>query len=335
MFVRRPSSATQAASGTTAARSGAEEFVAIATDLAAASDDVVLITLSRADGEEMPRFEPGAHVDLLLRPGLERQYSLCGTTADLRSWQVAVLREPESRGGSEFVHTALATGDTLTIRGPRNHFPLAAAGRYILIAGGIGVTPLIPMIEELESRGADWKLIYGGRTRCSMAFVDHLSAYGDRVTVWPADERGLIDLDSVLGDPQEGTAVYCCGPGPLIEAVEAKCSSWPEGALHIERFAPKEGVNNAPWTEFEVEMRRSGVTFTVGADETILDAAEENGLNLEMSCREGTCATCLIPVIEGIPDHRDSVLSKKEQDAGDSIVVCCSRSHSPRLVLDA
>ncbi|MFD9669385.1 flavin reductase family protein [Rhodococcus sp. NPDC059968] len=209
------------------------------------------------------------------------------------------------------------------------------AERYLLIAGGIGITPLLPMIEEIESRGTPWELVYGGRTLGSMAFVERLAAYDNRVTFWPADEYGLIDLDRWLAVPQVRVAIYCCGPGPLIEAVENRCASWPAGALHIERFAPKDGVDDGPREEFEVEFRRSGLTFTVRADETILDAAEERGVNLEMSCREGTCATCLVPVLEGMPDHRDSVLSEAEQDAGDSIIVCCSRALSPRLVLDA
>src|SRR6187399_1902858 len=187
------------------------------------ADGVVRLTLGHPDGEQLPLWEAGAHVDLVLRSGLERQYSLCGDRADRSVLQVAVLREPDGRGGSRYVHDELADGARIRIRGPRNNFPLVDAPRYLFIAGGIGITPIVPMIAEAEARGADWRLVYGGRTRASMAFHQELAGrHPDRVSVRPQDETGLLDLDGLLSGEPEDTAVYCCGPEPLLLAVEAR-----------------------------------------------------------------------------------------------------------------
>jgi ferredoxin-NADP reductase len=220
------------------------------------------------------------------------------------------------------------------VRGPRNHFPLVSSPRYQFIAGGIGITPMLAMIEAAEARGAEWSLLYGGRSRASMAFLARLES-NDRVTVWPQDEKGLLDLDSVLGVPQPDTLVYCCGPGALLDAVEEGCAGWPVGSLHLERFAAKvveasEGALNA----FEVECSRSGVTVTVPENTSIFDAVEKAGVEVLGSCMEGICGTCECDVLEGTPDHRDSVLSKSDRERGDTIMTCVSRSLSEKLVLD-
>jgi ferredoxin-NADP reductase len=309
-------------------------FTATVERIAEEAEGIRSFILARADGAPMPSWSPGSHIDLVLDEDLERQYSLCGDPADLRTWRVAVLREPESRGGSARLHEAVEEGHALTLRGPRNEFPLAPAQRYLFIAGGIGLTPLLPMIADLESRGADWRLVYGGRQRSTMAFLDELAQYGDRVTLWPQDERGLIDLPALLGTPEEGTAVYCCGPGVLIDAVEDHCAAWPHGALHVERFRPKEGALDGPMTTFEVVLDASGLTLTVGPDESIADVVEAAGVDILTSCREGTCGTCETTVLEGIPDHRDSLLTDDERAANDVMMICCSRARSARLVLD-
>lgn len=299
------------------------------------ADGAVRLTLRHPAGVPMPPWSPGAHLDLVLPIGVVRQYSLCGDPANRSELQVAVLREPGGRGGSRFVHDELAAGDMVRIRGPRNHFPLVTAPRYLFIAGGIGVTPILPMVAEVDARGADWLLAYGGRTRSSMAFRDELSErYGDRVHVWPHDEKGLLDLDRLLGTPRANTAVYCCGPEPLLAAVEQRCGAWPPGSLHVERFAPKADTNPGATTAFQVELARSRRTITVPPGKSILRAVEEAGVAVLSSCREGTCGTCETPVLDGVPDHRDSLLSEEEQAANDTMMICVSRARSGRLTLD-
>ena len=221
-----------------------------------AAEGVLALTLRHPLGEHLPAWEPGAHVDVLLEPGLERQYSLCGDPADRSAWRVAVLRESAGRGGSAHVHEQLGEGANVRVRGPRNNFALEPAPRYRFVAGGIGITPILPMLAAAEAAGAEWTLLYGGRTRGSMAFGEELGRYGDRVTFAPEDETGLLDLASVLDDVPEGTLVYCCGPGPLLDAVEARC---PSGVLRVERFRPKEQETGGT-TAFEVELARSGRT---------------------------------------------------------------------------
>lgn len=281
----------------------------------------------------LPPWEPGSHVDLLLAPDLARQYSLCSDPQDRRYLSVAVLREPESRGGSAYVHDQLAEGQTIQIRGPRNHFPLVEAPRYQFIAGGIGITPILGMIRDLDRRGADWHLLYGGRRRDSMAYVEELQQYGDRVRIQPQDIEGTLDLDSVLGTPRHDTAVYCCGPEVLLDAVEARCSTWPAGSLHVERFAPKTAGADLVDTEFEVEFARSGVTATVPAGVSILDVATAEGLFVLRSCSEGICGTCETVLLDGEADHRDSLLSDEDREQG-CFMPCVSRACSSKIVLD-
>ncbi|KUM70245.1 PDR/VanB family oxidoreductase [Streptomyces griseorubiginosus] len=295
-----------------------------------AADGVLALTLRHPLGEQLPAWEPGAHIDVLLGPGLERQYSLCGDPADRARWRIAVLREPVGRGGSAHVHEQVNQGDKVRVRGPRNHFALRPAPRYLFIAGGIGITPILPMLAAAEAEGAQWSLLYGGRTRNSMAFTVELSRYGDRVTVAPQDETGLLDLPSVLDGVPEGTLVYCCGPGPLLDAVEQRC---PAGLLHVERFAPKEQEEGEN-TEFEVELAQTGTTVTVPADVSVLDAVRASGVEVLFSCTEGTCGTCETDVLEGTPDHRDSVLTDEEREAGETMMICVSRCRGKRLVLD-
>ena len=295
-----------------------------------AADGVLALTLRHPLGEQLPQWEPGAHIDVVLGPGLERQYSLCGDPADRTAWRIAVLREPVGRGGSAHVHEQLGQGDKVRVRGPRNHFALRPAPRYRFIAGGIGITPILPMLAAAEAQGAEWTLLYGGRTRESMAFTEELSRYGDRVTVAPQDETGLLDLPSVLDGVPEGTLVYCCGPGPLLDAVEERC---PAGLLHVERFTPKEQPA-AENTEFEVELAQTGTTVTVAPDVSVLDAVRASGVEVLFSCTEGTCGTCETDVLDGTPDHRDSVLTDEEREAGETMMICVSRCRGKKLVLD-
>jgi len=295
---------------------------------------VTRLTLRRPDGGDLPAWAPGAHVDLVLRPGLVRQYSLCGDPADRSALQVAVQRERDGRGGSRFVHERLTAGAPVRVRGPRNTFPLVEADRYLFLAGGIGITPIRPMVAAADAAGADWRLAFGGRTRASMAFAGELAdRYGDRVSLRPQDEAGPLDLDALLGEPAAGTLVYCCGPESLIDAVERRCRAWPPGGLHVERFSPA-GAAPREGGAFEVELVLSGRTVAVPAGKSLLQAVEEAGVQVLSSCREGTCGTCETPVLAGVPDHRDSLLTADERAAGDAMLICVSRARSPRLVLE-
>ncbi|WP_082833321.1 PDR/VanB family oxidoreductase [Rhodococcus sp. LB1] len=302
------------------------------------SEGVVLLDLAHPENDALPRWEPGAHIDLLLADGLTRQYSLCGDPADSETWRVGILLDSNSRGGSHFVHERLHTGATVRVGGPRNNFPLIESPRYRFIAGGIGITPIVAMIEAAERAGSDWTLLYGGRTRASMAFAADLTTkYGDRVTAWPQDERGLLDLEGFLKEPEGDTLLYCCGPEPLLAAVEQHSAHWPAGLLHIERFSART-LPDVPagdeLAEFEVVCQRSGVTLEVASGKSILETLEEAGVPIIASCREGVCGTCEVRTLEGTPDHRDSVLSKAEQDSGEVMMVCVSRACTKRLVLD-
>jgi ferredoxin-NADP reductase len=308
-----------------------------------AAEGVVSLSLRRPDGGTLPAWAPGAHIDVLLDGDdgedgddgvLIRQYSLCGDPADREAWRIAVLREPRGRGGSAYVHDRLREGTTVRVRGPRNNFPLRPAARHLFVAGGVGITPILPMVEAAEAAGADWRLLYGGRTRTSMAFLDRLAPHGDRVLVRPQDEYGLLDVAALLGVPEDGTLVHACGPEPLLRAVQEQCAGWPPGTLGVERFAPVRTSATGRAEVFELELARSGLTLTVPPDRSVLETVEAAGVAVVFSCREGTCGTCETDVLDGRPDHRDSLLTEDERAAGDTMLICVSRSCGPRLVLD-
>jgi len=299
------------------------------------ADGVVAIILAAPDGAELPAWTPGAHIDFVLGDDLIRQYSLCSSPSQPETWRVGVLRAPDSRGGSERVHDLVAPGSIVRVRGPRNHFPLVASSRYLFIAGGIGITPVLPMIAEADAAGADWRLFYGGRERASMAFISELAQYGDRVIIVPQDEQGMLDLESVLGTPQHDTLVYCCGPEGLLAAVEKFCEKWPPGSLHLERFSAKpQEPSAAVDSAFELVLQRSGLTLEVPPDKSVLTVIREAGVSVLASCLEGVCGTCETEVIDGDVDHRDSILNEEEQASNEYMMVCVSRCRSPQLVLD-
>ncbi|MCW2773130.1 MAG: ferredoxin [Nocardioides sp.] len=330
-----PGTASRAQRAATARRVGDTEIVPLVVrERHEAADGVVLLTLGDPDGGDLHPWEPGAHVDLLLGNGLTRQYSLCGDPADRTSYRIGVLREPAGRGGSAYVHDELAVGSPVQLRGPRNHFRLEPSPRYVFIAGGIGVTPIRVMVEAAERAGADWTLLYGGRTGSSMAFLNDLAAYGEKVTVHPQDTHGLLDLDGLLRSPQADTIVYVCGPGALLDAVEERCAAWPAGTLHLERFSAKDLASPVLDEPFEVELARTGQVLVVPTDRAVVHVLDEAGVQVLTSCSEGKCGTCEVGVLGGLPDHRDSVLTGDERAANDRMMVCVSRSTTKRLVLD-
>jgi ferredoxin-NADP reductase len=279
----------------------------------------------RLEGWDLPRWEPGAHLDLVLPSGLVRQYSLCGDPEDTSSYTVATRLIEDGRGGSREVHEQVREGREIEVRGPRNRFPLVEAPSYVFVAGGIGITPILPMLRAL-GEGTPWRLLYGGRTRASMPFLDEIEKLGgDRVTVVAQDEAGLPDLDGLLTDLSEDAAVYCCGPEGLIAAVEER---FPK--VRLERFTPRTTTDGNG--AFEVELRCSGRTLTVPADSTVLAAVRAELPNTAYSCEQGFCGTCGQRVLEGEVEHRDELLTDAER--ADSMLICVSRARSERLVLD-
>jgi ferredoxin-NADP reductase len=299
-----------------------------------ASDSAVCLRLEAAAGGALPAWEPGAHVDLLLPNGLTRQYSLCGDPNDRACWRLGVLRETASRGGSAYIHDHLKPGAVIAARGPRNHFPFVKGKTYRFIAGGIGITPILPMICAAEHDGARWRLFYGGRRRSSMAFVDEVHCFGERAAIIPQDEFGMLDLDRILDRLSADDAVYCCGPEPLLEAIETRFAAGLKGTLSVERFKASDGAQSGDQISFKVVLRRSGRTVDVGPGESILEALEREGLRPLFSCRQGQCGSCETTIIAGRPDHRDSVLSESERMVGKTMMICLSRSHDPVLELD-
>ena len=298
------------------------------------ADGVCQLTLRDPRGHRVPDWTPGSHIDLVLPGDRIRQYSLCGDRWDAHTYQIAALREATGRGGSVYIHDELRVGDRLRTGGPRNNFAMVPAQRYLFVAGGIGITPLLPMIHQAQVLGVEWSLLYGGRSTRSMAFLSQLSIYGDRVTVWPHDEHGPLDLAAALVAQTAGTKVYCCGPASLLAAVEKLGKDWPTGSIRVERFVPKTlhaPVRNEP---FEVHLQRSDVTVTVSPGTSVLDAITSSGIVVLSSCRQGTCGTCETRLVSGTPDHRDSLLSDDERARGDCLLVCVSRASSDRLVLD-
>jgi ferredoxin-NADP reductase len=295
---------------------------------------VRVVELESADGRALPPWSPGAHIDLRLGDHV-RQYSLCGPVG-ASYWRLGILLEPKSRGGSEYVHVTLKSGDIVDVLALRNNFELQDAEEYLFIAGGIGVTPLIPMIADAERRDKPWRLVYGGRTRESMAFLNELTVYGNRATIVPQDETGYPDLPGAMASGGPGMQVYACGPEPLISAVRASMQALSLDSLYVERFRPKEvdTLGDGGDQAFDVVLARSSQTVTVAANESILDALGRAGVRVSTSCQEGVCGSCETKVLEGKPLHRDSLLTAEEQLEGATMMVCVGRARTPQLVLD-
>ena len=309
---------------------------AIVTAVEQAADGVVALTLAHPEGRRLPDWTPGAHVDLVLADGTTRQYSLCGDRWDAHRYRIAVRRAPASRGGSAAIHDTVRPGDAVGLGGPRNSFRLVPSPRYVFVAGGIGITPLLPMVRQAELTGADWHLFYLGRTRSTMAFLGELAAYPGRVTVLAKDEAGPADLRTLMGPARPDTKVYACGPQRLLDGVlaAAVADAWPGGWVRVERFSAAEQGDPARKEAFDVVLARSGATVTVAPGTSVLDAVHAAGAPVLSSCREGTCGTCEVTVLDGVPDHRDSVLDPAERRAGTCMLPCVSRACSDRLVLD-
>ncbi len=305
----------------------------------AEAEGIASLLLAPLSGD-LPPHAAGAHIDVHLPNGLVRQYSLCNGPGDEGHYRIAVLRDAASRGGSQAVHEQVHEGDELQISAPRNHFPLAeGAPHHLLMAGGIGITPLLAMAESLTLQGADFDLHYASRTRSRTAFLNRIAAspYTHRVHLHlddgPAEQR--LDIAALLQTAPQGTHLYVCGPQGYMDAVlgTARGLGWPEDRLHFEFFgaAPVASANDG---SFEVELAQSGRVIPIAAEQTTLQALLDAGVDIPMSCEQGVCGTCLTRVISGTPDHRDHYLTPDEQAANDQFLPCCSRSRSARLVLD-
>jgi ferredoxin-NADP reductase len=300
----------------------------------------VAVTLARGDGGDLPPWSPGSHIELRLPSGRLRQYSLCGPADDTAAWTIGVLREPDGRGGSVELHALAEPGARFAVRGPRNHFPLVDAPDYLFLAGGIGVTPILAMVRSVAAGGRDFRVVYGGRTRASMAFVDELqAAAGARLTLLPQDQAGLPDIDALLSSIGPHTALYCCGPAPMIAAVEAACARRGiADRLHVERFTAGDDLEVAfdatDNSAFDVQLARSGRTVHVPADRRMIEVLRDVVPGLSYDCEKGYCGACETRVLAGTPEHRDSVLTDTERAAGRTMMICVGRCSSGRLVLD-
>lgn len=315
-----------------------QRFAVVVADVERLTADIVLLRLVDPDGAPLPAWNAGTHVDVILPSGLIRQYSLCGFPDDRHSYTIAVLREASGRGGSREIHDEVGVGRELTVTAPRNLFPLVPAPEHVLVAGGIGITPMLSMCRELHRAGQPWTLYYGGRSRASMAFVEDLLALDPtRVHLVPEDEAGLLDLDGIVS-AHPGAEFYCCGPEGLMGALGNVMTRLAPGTtLRTERFSAgsrAEPLEIAGDTAFEVELRRSSITITVPPERTLLEAVAAVIPTVVSSCEEGFCGTCETRVLDGVPLHRDVILSDAERDQGDRMYICVSRARSPRLVLD-
>lgn len=304
------------------------------------SEGVLSLELRHPLRQDLPDWSAGAHLDVVLPNGLIRQYSLCSDPGRKDSWRLAVLREPAGRGGSAYVHDELRPGTKIQVRGPKNNFVLAPAGEYVFLAGGIGITPIMPMVRAAAAAGVPWKLIYLGRSRRNMAFLEELAIHGDKVHIHADDESGFYPLAELLADPNAAFQLYTCGPGPLLKVIESMTESWDDPSrLHFERFAADPeaaGVAVAPHEgdhEFTVQGT-DGTEINVPVGVSILQALEDAGMSPLNSCREGICGTCETSVVSGEIDHRDSLLSDEEREAGDTMMICVSRCRGLRLVLE-
>ncbi|CAM3374751.1 cytochrome P450/oxidoreductase [Halomonas lysinitropha] len=299
------------------------------------ADGVLGVTLVDPAGRSLPAWTPGSHLDVLLPSGEARKYSLCGP-ADSGDWRIAVLREEGGRGGSRWMHEAVHEGVELRVRGPKNHFRLdESAGHHVLIAGGIGITPIIAMADRLKQLGKSYELHYAGRSRGSMAFVERLERdHGEVLHRYPGDQGRRLELDTLLAEPGDGTLLYACGPERLLAALEAGTTHWREGSLHVEHFSA-EGALLDPAKEhaFEVELADSELTVEVPSDRTLMQALRAAGLDVPSDCEEGLCGTCQVEVVEGEIDHRDKVLTPSERESNDRVMTCCSRARGRKLIL--
>jgi ferredoxin-NADP reductase len=299
--------------------------------------DVVTLTFAGVDGAPLPPWRPGAHLDIHLPSGRVRQYSLCGKPTHPDSYRIAVRRIPDGGGGSAEVHEVLGVGSQVTTNGPRNAFPLTVPGygsptqRLRFVAAGIGITPILPMMRHVERLGVEWSMIYAGRSRDSLPFLDEMAEFSDHIEIHTDDEHGVPTAEQLLGDCPDGTAVYACGPASMLTAIRAQLAGRDNVELHFERFAAPPVIDGE---EFSVSVASTGATVQVGAEQTLLSALQRADIWPPYSCQQGFCGTCRTRVLDGCVDHRDTLLTDPERADG-MMLVCISRAaKGQRLILD-
>jgi ferredoxin-NADP reductase len=299
-----------------------------------AARDTNLYEFMRVDGRPLPAYEPGAHIDVHLPNGIIRQYSLLEPEPDPKRYTIGVKRDPASRGGSRCMHDELHVGKSLKISAPRNNFPLVEnAGHVILLAGGIGITPIWCMVQRLEKLGRSWKLYYACRSRSDMAFLQALEAMTSSQFHFDDESEGkFLDVASIVAAAPKDAHLYCCGPTPMLKAFEAATANWPRDHIHIEYFTPKQEA--AKTGGFVVELARSGQEFVIPEGKSILQVLLDAGVDVDYSCELGICGACEQRVISGTPEHRDAILTEEEQGSNTKVMICCAGCKSERLVLD-
>lgn len=294
---------------------------------------VLSLELAAPDGSELPPFEAGAHIDLHLPGGIIRQYSLCGDPADRTRYRVGI-RSVTGGLSSQHVHRKLRPGEIVGASIPRNNFPLVDAQRYLFVAGGIGITPMIPMMREASVRRKPWKLLYCNKRDADAPFLNEIKSLGGTISLHSTEAGTRLDVAEQLNSPQKDTVVYCCGPESLMTAVEEATAAWPQDTVRFEWFAPRKRPEDEVAGSFEVVCEASGVTLTVTPDKSVLATLNDAGIEVPSSCTQGICGTCEVRVIDGEVDHRDSILSSNERAANQTMMTCVSRTKGARLVLD-
>jgi ferredoxin-NADP reductase len=297
------------------------------------ADGVVALEFTAADGGDLPPFEPGAHVDLHLGDGLLRQYSLCGDPAERRSYRIGV-REIDGGRVSRHIHRNLRPGALLRMSQPRNNFEFVASRNYLFIAGGIGMTPLLPMMQAASGAGAAWRLLFCARSIEQAPFLEEAKAYGGDVSVHASQAGTKLDVTHYLAEVKPDTIIYCCGPESLMTAVELASAHWPEGTVRFEWFAPRARPEGEVSGGFRVVCARSGLSLDVMPEQSILQVLTDAGIEIARSCEQGICGTCEVRVLEGEVDHRDSILSAAERAGNEIMMTCVSRAKGASLVLD-
>jgi ferredoxin-NADP reductase len=306
----------------------------VLTEVRMAARDTNLYTFARADKGALPGAEPGAHLGVILPNGIERQYSLTHSGPSLTHYTVGVKRDANSRGGSVFMHDQLRVGASVHIVPPRNNFPLKEdAELSVFVAGGIGITPIYCMVQRLIALGRNWELYYSSRSRRDAAFLDELKSHAQAHFHFDDEEEGrFLQVAKIVEGLPKHAHLYCCGPAPMLAAFEAATANWPPEQIHVEYFTPKFAA--ASEGGFVVELARSKRELTVPPGKSILQVVREAGIQVPHSCEEGVCGACETRVISGTPDHRDTILTEQERKESATMMICCSGSKSPRLVLD-
>ncbi|MBP0494583.1 oxidoreductase [Roseomonas sp. SG15] len=295
---------------------------------------ILALDFEAEDGSELPPFEPGSHVDVHLPDGTIRQYSLCGDPADRTTYRIAV-RDVKGGRASRFVHRGdLRPGVVVTLGLPRNNFAFDPAPNYLFVAGGIGITPLLPMMRAATQAGTPWTLLLCAPRSADAPFIREARALGGEVSVHASEEGTRLDVAARLREAPADTLLYCCGPERLMLEVEEATAHWPEGSVRFEWFTARAHPEGEVSDTFEVECAQTGVTLTVPQDRSVLQVLQDAGIEVPCSCEQGICGTCEVPVLEGEVDHRDSILSSAERAANSTMMCCVSRAKSPRLVLD-